>query len=208
MEKRLKKPKNQQPAEFVVICHSFNSQLHHVAPCTFVHHSCKAILCCVMRCLTSCIGSSYKSGGSWRKNTLYSLSATHLIELGLFYRWVSMGFCGTRWCFISAKALAQWRRLKRLSRVSSTHGFGCEHRPNMDIVVVATFQDYHLVKTNNKLLKMVIYSGFPHLRMVIFHSYVSLPEGKQRVLGNDGKVIEQKSQIVAFVGTTVWARIF
>lgn len=132
--KKDKKTKNQPPAEFVVICHSFNSQLHYVAPCTCSHHSCKAILCCVMHCLTSCIGSSYKSGGSWRKNTLYSLCHPFDRIGGV----LSLGFCSSRWCFISAKPLAQWRRL---SRVSSTHGFGCENRPNMDIVVVATFQD-------------------------------------------------------------------
>ena len=32
-------------------------------------------------------------------------------------------------------------------------------------------------KSNKKLLKMAIYSGFSHKKMMIFHSYVSLPEG-------------------------------
>ena len=35
-----------------------------------------------------------------------------------------------------------------------------------------------LWETYKKLLKMVIYSGFSHKKMVNFHSYVKLPEGK------------------------------
>ena len=38
--------------------------------------------------------------------------------------------------------------------------------------------------TNSLLLKMTIYSGFSHKKMVIFHSYVKLPEGKIQELPN------------------------
>ena len=37
--------------------------------------------------------------------------------------------------------------------------------------------EYPLVNVYSLLLKMAIYSGFSHKKIVIFHSYVKLPEG-------------------------------
>ena len=109
--------------------------------CTMLHHApvritaarpFYAVLCVVVWLHAS--AAHIRVVGAGVKNTLYSLCHPFDRIGGV----LSLGFCGTRWCLISAKPLAQWRRL---SRVSSTHGFGCENRPNMDIVVVATFQD-------------------------------------------------------------------
>ena len=113
MEKR---QTNQEPAEFLVSLSILN--------CTMLHLFASQLQGHFMLCYALLFDFMHRQLilEWWEQKALYSLCH----PFGRVGGVLSLGFCSTRWCYISAKPLAQWRRL---SRVSSTHGFGCENRP-------------------------------------------------------------------------------